>query len=64
MYGIRQRALGTTDGTGAAANSAGDLYSADNALFGVGCESSDDADVCAVCLVLPHLLVGTGTLAR
>lgn len=28
MYGIRQRALGTTDGTGAAANSAGDLYSA------------------------------------
>lgn len=51
MYGIRQRALGTTDGTGAAANSAGDLYSADNALFGVGCESSDDADVCAVCTI-------------
>lgn len=63
MYGIRQRALGTTDGTGAGANSAGDLYSADNALFGVGCESSDDADVCAVCTIFPHLLVGTGTVA-
>lgn len=47
---------------GAAANGAGDLYSTDNVLFGVGYEDSDDADVCAVRTVLPHLLVGTGAV--